>query len=86
MASKYTSAIPIESIASAIYLIRDQKIILDSDLAELYDVPTKRLNEQVKRNIRQIAAGWEWCLQEEPMTEQIPAMDRNHDHQRPGEP
>ena len=47
MASKDTSAIPIERIASAIYLIRDQKSILDSDLAELYDVPTKRLNEQV---------------------------------------
>lgn len=32
--------------------IRGLSIILDSDLAELYGVPTKRLNEQVKRNIR----------------------------------
>lgn len=33
-------------------LIRGQKVILDSDLAALYGVPTKRLNEQVKRNIK----------------------------------
>ncbi len=44
--------IPIERIAEKIYLIRDQKVMMDSDLAELYEVPTKRINEQVKRNIR----------------------------------
>jgi len=38
-------------IISKIYVIRDQKVMLDEDLAELYDVETKRLNEQVKRNI-----------------------------------
>lgn len=43
--------IPLERVASRIYLIRDQKVMLDSDLAELYDVTTGRLNEQVKRNI-----------------------------------
>ena len=43
--------IPNEIIANKIYLIRDQKVMLDSDLAELYQVATKRLNEQVKRNI-----------------------------------
>ncbi len=45
------SIIPIERIASRIYLIRGQKVMLDSDLAELYAVPTGRLNEQVKRNL-----------------------------------
>lgn len=39
-----------EVIEQRIYLIRGQKVMLDRDLAELYDVPTKRLNEQVKRN------------------------------------
>ncbi len=39
-----------ETIMSKIYLIREQKVMLDSDLAELYDVETKRLKEQVKRN------------------------------------
>ena len=48
--SKETSVIPIERIASAIYLIRGEKVMLDSDLAELYGVTTARLNEQVKRN------------------------------------
>jgi hypothetical protein len=42
--------IPIERIASRIYVIRGQKVMLDSDLAELYGVPTSRLNQQVKRN------------------------------------
>lgn len=42
--------LPDESIYRKIYVIRDQKIMLDSDLAELYQVDTKRLNEQVKRN------------------------------------
>jgi hypothetical protein len=31
-------------------LIRGQKVMVDEDLAELYDVPTKRLNQQVSRN------------------------------------
>ena len=39
-----------EVIERKIYLIRDQKVMLDSDLAVLYGVPVKRLNEQVKRN------------------------------------
>jgi phage regulator Rha-like protein len=38
-------------IERRIYLIRGQKVMLDSDLAEIYEVPTKRLNEAVKRNI-----------------------------------
>jgi ORF6N domain. len=42
--------IPVESIQQAIYLIRGQKVVLDKDLAGLYGVTTKRLNEQVKRN------------------------------------
>jgi hypothetical protein len=43
--------IPVELIARRIYRIRGQKVMLDSDLAELYQVPTKRLNEAVKRNL-----------------------------------
>jgi len=42
--------IPEEVIMSKIYLIRGMKVMLDMDLAELYGVETKRLNEQVKRN------------------------------------
>jgi hypothetical protein len=40
-----------ENIVEKIYLIRGQKVMLDRDLAEMYGVPTFRLNEAVKRNI-----------------------------------
>lgn len=43
-------SIPDEIIAEKIYFIRAKKVMLDNDLAELYQVETKRLNEQVKRN------------------------------------
>lgn len=43
--------VPIERIERLIYLIRGQKVMLDSDLAEIYGVPTHRLNEQVRRNL-----------------------------------
>jgi hypothetical protein len=44
------SGSPIFSVESRILILRHHKIILDEDLAELYGVPVKRLNEQVKRN------------------------------------
>jgi hypothetical protein len=44
--------IPMEIIECRIYLIRGHKVMLDSGPAELYGVPTKRLNEQVKRNLK----------------------------------
>ncbi|MBR1907378.1 ORF6N domain-containing protein [bacterium] len=43
--------IPIQVIESKIYIIRNMKVMLDFDLAKLYEVETKRLNEAVKRNI-----------------------------------
>jgi hypothetical protein len=43
--------IPIEKISGKIYQIRGQKIMLDRDLAELYEVETKQLKRAVKRNI-----------------------------------
>ena len=45
------SIIPNEVITNKIYLIRGQKVMLDRDLAELYDVKNIRLREQVKRNM-----------------------------------
>ncbi len=45
-----TSLISVEVITSKIFFIRGRKVMLDSDLALLYGVQTKRLNEQVKRN------------------------------------
>jgi hypothetical protein len=43
--------IPDELVMNKIYLIRGQKVMLDRDLAELYDVDTRRLKEAVRRNI-----------------------------------
>jgi hypothetical protein len=44
------NVIPIERIAAKVYLIRDQKVMLDSDLAALYEVTTAALNQAVSRN------------------------------------
>lgn len=45
------SVISEETISNKIYFIRGLKVMLDFDLAFLYDVETRRLNEQVKRNL-----------------------------------
>ena len=42
--------VSIARVEKTILLIRGQRVILDSDLAKLYGVTTKRLNEQIKRN------------------------------------
>ncbi len=44
--------IPDEVIINKIIVLRDKKVMIDRDLAELYGVTTKRLNEQVKRNLK----------------------------------
>lgn len=49
-ALKTKSLIPTERIASRIYLIGGRKVMFDFDLAELYGVPTKALNQAVTRN------------------------------------
>ena len=54
--------VPYEAIESRIPLIRGQKVMLDADLAALYGVPTKRLNEQVKRNQMRFPADFMFAL------------------------
>ena len=44
--------VPMETIAGKIYLIRNQKVMLDRDLAELYGVETRTLKQAVRRKIR----------------------------------
>ena len=44
------SEISLSKIETVIYVIRNQKVMLDSDLADLYGVETKQLNRQVRRN------------------------------------
>lgn len=52
MAKKELQALVLEQkILNRIYVVRNEKVMLDRDLAELYGVETKRLKEAVKRNI-----------------------------------
>ncbi len=48
---KMESSVPDEIIMNKIFLIRNQKVMIDRDLAELYGIETKRLKEAVRRNI-----------------------------------
>ena len=54
-----------EVIEGRIFMIRGHKVMLDSDLAELYAVPTKRLNEQVRRNITRFPSDFMFQLSED---------------------
>ena len=53
---------PLERIERAIYLIRGQKVMLDRDLAVLYGGETKRLKEQVRRNMDRFPDDFMFCL------------------------
>ncbi len=50
------SIIPIERIEQRIFVIRGERVILDTDLAEIYGVTTARLNQQVRRNSKRFPA------------------------------
>jgi hypothetical protein len=48
--------IPVPAIQARILVVRDRQVMLDEDLADLYGVETRRLIEQVKRNIERFPA------------------------------
>ena len=54
--------IPLEHVQSRILVLRDQRVVLDRDLAPLYGVPTFRLNEAVKRNADRFPADFRFQL------------------------
>tara|TARA_Y100000031_G_scaffold156835_1_gene213446 strand:- start:2280 stop:2561 length:282 start_codon:yes stop_codon:yes gene_type:complete len=60
--------IPEEIILTKIYFIRKQKVMIDRDLAELYGVETRRLNEQVKRNLSRFPEDFMFQLSEPEFT------------------
>ena len=64
METKNELKVPDEAVMNKIYLIRGQKVMLDKDLADLYEVSTGRLNEQVKRNIRRFPPDFMFQLTE----------------------
>ena len=65
MRDKKTSLIPSERIERCILFIRDQKVMLDKDLAELYGVGTKVLLQAVKRNINDFPMDFMFQLNKE---------------------
>lgn len=70
-----TNIIPIEHIEQKIILIRGLKVMIDADLAMLYGVPTKRLNEQVKRNLERFPSDFMFELTEKEKTEVVANCD-----------
>ncbi len=60
--------VPIKNLINKIIFLRGHKVMLDSDLAELYGVETKRLLEQVKRNIERFPADFMYQLTEKEFT------------------
>lgn len=73
MTANDNSLIPSERIEGRILLIRGQKVLLDADLAALYGVETKRLNEQVKRNADRFPADFMFRL----TGEEVEALNRS---------
>ncbi|MGO9288386.1 MAG: ORF6N domain-containing protein, partial [Polyangia bacterium] len=60
-----TGLVPLDRVGRAIFILRGRKVILDSDLAALYGVPVKRLNEQVKRNADRFPPDFAFVLTKE---------------------
>ncbi len=73
---KLIPTIPNERIVDKIFLIRGKKVMLDKNLAELYGVKTKRLNEQVKRNKNRFPEDFMFQLTKEERDELVANCDR----------
>jgi len=67
--------VPVEKIERSILFIREEKIMLDVDLANLYGVTTKRLNEQVKRNRNRFPEDFMFQLTEKEKAEVVANCD-----------
>ena len=67
--------VPPGLIETRILLIRGEKVILDTDLALFYGVPTKRLNEQVRRNRERFPADFAFPLTAEEKAEVVANCD-----------
>jgi len=70
------SLMDIREIENRIFVIRDEKVMIDRDLANLYGVTTKRLNEQVKRNASRFPADFMFRLTIAERAELVAECDR----------
>lgn len=75
LANKKSLVIPIEVVTQRIFFIRGQKVMLDADLAELYGISTKRLNEQVRRNTDRFPSDFSFQLTKEEKDEVVANCD-----------
>lgn len=73
--SQKTLVIPDETIINKILLIRNKKVMVHRDIASLYGVPTKRLNEQVKRNKKRFPIDFMFQLTNEEKDELVANCD-----------
>ncbi len=73
---KDTQIIPVEVIENKIFLIRGQKVMIDRDLADLYGVNTKSLNQAVKRNSKRFPADFMFVLNKDEKNELVTNCDR----------
>lgn len=71
-----SSLISVERIENKIYLIRSQKVMIDRDLAELYGVKTKVLNQAVRRNILRFPEDFMFQLSKMEFFELVTICDR----------
>jgi membrane-associated protease RseP (regulator of RpoE activity) len=62
------SLVPVEAIVSKVLLLRGEKVLLDRDLAELYGVETRVLNQAVRRNARRFPKDFMFTLTREEVT------------------
>ncbi len=70
------SLVPTEVIENKILLIRSQKVMLDADLAELYGIPTKALNQAVRRNIKRFPSDFMFQLTGDEKMKLVTICDR----------
>lgn len=68
--------VPTEIIENKIIIIRGQKVMIDRDLAQLYEVETKVLNQAVKRNIERFPEGFMFKLNDIELKELVTNCDR----------
>jgi len=67
--------IPAERIERGIFVLRGQRVMLDTDLAELYGVPTKALNQAVKRNLERFPSDFMFQLTEAEKQQVVTTCD-----------
>lgn len=75
--------VPVELVARRIYLVRGQRVMIDSDLAALYGVPTKALNQAVKRNVGRFPGDFMFQLSNEEaatLRSQIVTLESGRGH------